>query len=301
MVRHIRGLLGKFGRPMIVCGQLVIHNHSIVLASLDNYHVYFRTQDGEILEVEGVESLLTNIIVEFERKYAQMRLGFKQEHVDLENSAIANVEASADMFTGAIVIRSALYREMSKLELHSHDVQLSAKQAELVREFAVEFIENYYHIYCTMFHRRIVAQHMPMQVKAHFVKGLFQPLIVETDLIRSPFKYGENEWIYALFKPCEVYLERKEHSVRKLNLSCLAMCDVARIYNTDVVTEMDKRQFLLLLCMSCLHVLDIERSVALTARYKRVYNSILATESGKNLMSQMINYAESSHRQLKVV
>jgi len=266
-----------------------------VVAYLENYRVCFKiTGLNQELSLEEATKAMDTYVKDFEEQFGGM-------NVTRNNTGKVDVISTTDLFTGAILVDTQLYRELLRTDLHDVDIQLTHRQEELVRAFASRHLVNYYQLYSVLFHRRIVAQHMSLPVKCHFVKGLFQPLLVETDGLPSPFRYGEHSYMYSVLRKNEEFLERREEGVRKLNLSCIAMCDIAQTFGAEVVKELDRRCFMLMLSLACLDVLDRDASIALSKRYGRTFNRIMGDRAAATLFSQMIKYARSAQTALKVV
>lgn len=259
MVAQLKGLLGKSPRPIVVCGRPLMDDRALITASLENYRVVFKnSRYGHIIDSGNGIARLHQAVQSFEEEFGGILQGYTRGTSD--NGDEVQVHACVDSFTGAVIIETDSYRELIKQRLHSSEMQLTVTQEVIVRKFAVRHLQNYCEIFTLLFNRRIVAQHMPIMIKCHMVKGLFQPLVVETVNLPSPFRYDENKWLYDVLRPSEVFLEHKEDGVRKLNFSCVAMCDIASAFNTRTIQELDRRSWVVMLTLICLSQLSQESS-----------------------------------------
>lgn len=297
MVAQLKGLLGKSPRPIVVCGRPLMEDRALITASLENYRVVFKnSRYGNTIDTETGVARLEKAVQLFESDFGSILQGY---HRGKGNDEEVQVHACVDSFTGAVIIETDAYRELIKQRLHSSEIQLSAKQEVLVRKFAVYHLQNYCEVFTLLLNRRIVAQHMPIIIKCHMVKGLFQPLIVETANLPSPFKYDENKWLYELLRASEVFLERQEDGVRKLNFSCIAMCDIATAFGTVPVQELDRRAFIVMLTLVCLSQLDQAASQETFKRFGYYTQRIRNGGPWRVLFDAMSNYAFSRNKSLK--
>ena len=237
MVKVLQGLLGKTKSPLILNGKLYCIKNNPVLVSLAKYTLEFRTaRDGELLDSDEQLGEMRRQLITMESSL----LGRELEWQDIHYTA------DVDTFSGAIVIRSAAYSQMFNPDNYELGIQHTPEVLEKLRKLMTDYINDYYVIFARLLSRRITAQHMPIQIRSHLVAGLFQPLVVSTKLIPSPMEFEWNRWYPDLFGDNNIYLERSTDTTRKLNISCIAMCDVADIFNTAVIFELDRKAFMLM-------------------------------------------------------
>ena len=294
MAVQLKGLLGKTPRPIIVNGKVICVGRSPVLASVHSFkEIYEVSGSNKELGEETGNLFIMQALRQFQTKYGEILQG--------TGYSSEEVQGRVDSFTGAIVVNSSAFQLLYEEEHHSANAQHTAKVRQLLRDFMAEYIADYYDTYIYFLNRRVAAQHMPSIVKAHFTHGLFQPLIVGTSEIKSPFLFDENIWLYDAFHSAEEHLERKEDNARKLNLSCIAMCDIASAMNTNIVRELDRREFMLMMCLCALSQLDQKASQELANKYGSVLQKIMGEKSRVELFSAMMKYATTARTSLKVV
>lgn len=281
MVKVLQGLLGKTKCPLILNGKLYCIRNNPVLVSLSKYTLEFRTaRDDELLDSDQqLEEMRSQLIAT--ESYLLGR--------DIEWANI-RYTADVDTFSGAIVIRSAAYSQMFNPENYELGIQHTPEVLEKLRKLMVDYISDYYAIFARLLSRRITAQHMPVQIRSHLVAGLFQPLVVSTKLIPSPMEFEWNRWYTDLFGDNNTYLERSADTTRKLNISCIAMCDVADTFDTPVIFELDRKAFMLMSMLLITTQIDEASGSALanTQQYtfrKLLYNPIEVARREGQLLS----------------
>lgn len=312
MVSLLKRLLGKSARPIIVCGKLFMDDRTMYLARLESWQVVFSTsRHGSFVEAVTYDHKLDAMVRDFEAHYGKLLQGYRSaedeerharflqgESSESVDSNIA-IHGSVDPFTGAVCLETDTYRELVAARNHELGKQFTSTQETLLREFTVKQLHDYYEIFINLLNKRLVAQHMPIMIKCHMVKGLFQPIIVETPNIVSPLRYGEALWLYSLLQPNEVFLERQDDGIRKLNLSCEAMCDIASTFGIDPVRELDRRQFMLMMCLTCLRRLDPDSAKEMYQRYGYFTRRIMESGGAARLFARMQDFARNTS--LKVV
>lgn len=296
MVSQLKGLLGKSGRPIIVCGKLFTADRLPFTIRLENWHTVFELPNySDVISVETCDKQLEKMVMDFERTYGRLFAGYR------ENSNEVQIFNFVDPFTGAVVVETQTYRELVDERLHDQSIRYTAEQERLARQFNVQQLQNYFEIYLNLMNRRLVAQHMPMLIKSHMVKGLFQPMIVETAGIISPFKYGENQALFGVLRPFETYLERKDESIRKLNFSCIAMCDIASAFGIQPIKELDRRNFMVMMTLAMLSKWSQDASQFFYQRYGYFTTRIRENSDEFALLTIMSNVAQGNNMGLKVV
>lgn len=266
-------LLGKVGRPIVLNGKLLCWEKSPILASRPNYSCEYRVAGKDIMmpAADG-DKLIEDSINEFAEKYGEILLGTGLNPKELLPPAL-------DSFTGAIVMETVLFHEISRRELHEGGSQFKRTVVDLLNKFVLEYTKNWYEIYLYLFNRRLLAQHMPYIVKGHFVSGLYQPLLVETPKIMSPLRYGENSWLYSIFSGYEEFLYLSGERDRKISLSAVAMCDICKIFKSTVMFELDRKLWVLMVELLLMLRLDAEEASAMTKMYSRLMSRILTNPS----------------------
>lgn len=316
MVSGLNVLLGKVGRPVVVNGKLLTQGKTPILISRPNYSREYRLTGAGYTPVNG-DAAIKKVVQEFTERYQQVIPGSDLEALQQFLPPVL------DSFTGAIVLETVLFHEMAKPELHDGTQQFQAGVYELLRAFVAEYTENWFEVYIYLFNRRIAAQHMPFSVRGHFVSGLFQPLMVETKQIISPLSFGENKWMYSVLQPYEEYLHLPGENDKRISLSCVAMCDIASVFGTVTMFELDRKLWVFLVVLMLLLCLEDSRSSAFANKYPRLFSQVLANprltlerqgrlltaEEQDNLshreyatlFAHMTNYAQTKDKQLKVI
>lgn len=284
MVAQLKGLLGKTNRPIVVNGKLLCMGRNLVAAHLSNYKLAFDVLGlNQDLSASFGELMINQEIRRFRDAYDEILNG-----TGLDADAL---DMSVDQFTGAVIIETPAYRELIKREMHETGRQYNHTMTALIRQFMVEYTVNWFDNYVYLFNRRIAAQHMPIMVRGHFVAGLYQPLIVGTKSLPSPLLYGANQWFYNLLSGGEEYLERSSDSTRKLDLSCVAMCDVADTFHTPVIYELDRKVWMLMVELVVLSKLSEEATSEVTKKYnflfrKALYNPLESSRSEGRMLTE---------------
>ena len=294
MAIQLKGLLGKTPRPIIINGKLLCEGRNPIRVYMSSFKEVYRVSGTQKeLTSEQAEEMINSAITEFRTKYDSVLVGTGYDPNE--------VSGTVDSFSGAIILNSKSFTVLASEENHRTGVQHTANVAALLKQFMVEYICNYYDIYVYLLNRRISAQHMPSIMKAHFTHGLFQPIIVSTADIKTPLAYDENAWMHHAFRSEEKYLERQEDGNRKLNLSCIAMCDIARIFNAPIVLDMDRKEFVLITLLCVLSQLDQTASQELSKKYSSTFSNVMNERSRVELFSAMMKYATKTRTALKVV
>ena len=293
MVTQLKGLLGKNKRPIVVNGELLKNGRNLVVACLNNYKVEF--------------SLLgtnTEWSVEKGTTFINERISkFVSDFGGILGKDIGADEATAyvDAFSGAVIIETLSYQALSAEHMHDRNVQHAPQVAQLLTRFLAEYTYNYMDIFVYLFNRRIAASHAPIITRGHFVAGLFQPLIVETKALRSPLSFGGNAWVLDIFAEQAEWLERSQDYARGLNLNCVASCDIASVFGVPVVTQMDRKNWMLMLELCLLTQLEKERGLQLRDWYGLIFNSIIESDAQRGLFAAMMDYTNKLRTGVRVV
>ena len=297
MVFQLKGLLGKSYRSIVICGKVFTLDKQMVVVRAENYHEYFVLAGRDSrLDTDRIYGLMSAAVHKFEQEF-----GVLLRPYDAENEENFGVTCSVDSFTGAIVIETFAYKELISKRLHNSDLQLSVKQAELIKKFAVSQWVDYYDLYCKLFNRRLLSQYMPYKIKSHFVAGLFQPLVVETELLPSPLTYGEASWLYSYLRTREVLLESRAETARKITITAISSYDIAQLFQCNIIREWDRKAFMFVLTIAALDQLDREAGVALTKQHKYTFNKIMNDQNTTNLLSNIMQYGLDINKSLRVV
>lgn len=259
-------LLGKAARPVVLNGKLLCVDKSPVLVSRSAYQVEYKVAGtGLYLPQERGEELIATQVSSFNDVYGEILNGTGMATTGFNPATI-------DSFTGAIILESKAFTEISRAELHDGTTQFQPRTAKLLRQFITEYTENWFEIYLYLFNRRISAQHMPFSVRSHFVAGLFQPLMIETKSLKSPLSYGENRWFYNIFREYEEFLTLSGDNDKRVSLSCVAMCDIANIFRAPVMFDLDRKVWVFIMELLLLKQLDDNSSHRMIQRYSRLFS-----------------------------
>lgn len=293
MVKLLKGLLGKTKKAVVVNGRLLSVDRKHVTAFMNNYRIEFEVMGtGQALNTDQGINLIVKELKEFNERYAG---------IVLDSQAQDYIEAFVDAYTGAVVIENTAYKMLYDRANHAVGVQCMAVHERYLRQFISEYTFNYMDSFVFLLNRRIAAQHMSMQVRGHFVAGFYQPLVVDTVGTASPFTFGEHAWFRQIFEPYEKHLEHTSDSNRKLELSCVASCDISAIFGCPVVPQLERDRWMFICLVVALSQLDKEQSLNLTRRYGRMFESIISDEGRKELMSRMMLYAEKARKAMRVI
>lgn len=266
MAVELSVLLGGVKRPVILNGQLLCVDRTPVLVSRPAYHVEYKLAGTDkYVSADDGEELIASKSAAFVRKYGDILSGTNSNPAEY-------LPASVDSYTGAIVLETKAFSEISRVDLHSGEFQLAKTTADLIKQFAAEYTENWFEIYLYLFNRRLSAQHMPYSVRSHLVAGLFQPLVVETRNILSPLRYGENQWFYNIFKEYEENLSLLGDNDKRISISCVAMCDIADIFRVPPMFNLDRNVWMFIVELLLLRQLNGEAAVQMTRRYPRLFS-----------------------------
>lgn len=256
---------GEKGNPVIYNGKLLMYGKRRVLVKSDrqgNFKPVFfvRAAKDEIINLttgEGMpnggedpetgaslrlnEAKLLDMTLEFDRKYAPV--WFR----DPASCTTDTIEASVDTCTGAIVLESELYRRTMEPEsFHRVDKAYKPEEIRVRAELLLEYIDNYYDIFTHLLNPRLNATSTPFYVKGHLVAGLFQPIRIATDKVRSPFDYpilspfssilnGKMEGLTDGLGNIETVLlpSAEENQPRGMHLTVASMYDFAHRFFVD--------------------------------------------------------------------
>lgn len=292
----LKSLLGKTKRPIVINGSLAkLGPRTPIFASLSGYSLVFETGGAYSVVVEK-EQMLTAIQAELNSWDAKYNL-----------PALVNAAESKDYlfrvdnFTGALIIQSPMFQVMSDVANHGQGKQQQQGVQNAFARFLADYTVDYFEVFLYLLNRRITAQHMPVKVKGYLVCGFFQPLIIETEYIKSPFSYPAYDWIIGMLAQRAVTLEHHADSNRRLDLTCIAMCDLAECFGLSLpVVELDKRVFLLMLSMTALSRLDMEKANSLGTQYKKLFAVAVSSPLEHAMRDQSKILTEEERRRLSL-
>ena len=101
------------------------------------------------------------------------------------------------------------------------------------------------------------------------------------------------------FSGREKYIERGSDYPRKLDLSCVAMCDIAEVFNTPVIRELDRKYFMFMSFIVVLDQLDKDYSNKLALKYPNMVERIRTTKELLALFVAMTAYANTARNSLQ--
>lgn len=277
MVRQLNGLISDtIKRPIVVNGKLVTYKGKLVRVQLSsNYKIVFtqRERNGDVEIHEDGDEILLPFAESFSKKYVNSGIA--------NQDSLSNYLASIDPFTQSIVLKSGLYEILldRNNERHLHDGQRIFAQEvnDSVKEFVKDLTVNYYELFTILLNRRLMGAHMSPIIKGHLVAGLFQPLVVQSTHLDSPFKLGEFDWFFKYLNELgtvEEYLERRRQTNRGLDLSVVSMYDLSQRFNTPIVRDMSRVHWMLMLCETLLLKVAPQGTAILQERYSSIHDSI---------------------------
>ena len=292
MVLRLKRLLGKTRRPIVLNGELLKYEGSVILASLKKYKVMLELSGREVeYDVDDFETLVDGKIAKFNEKYGSIVGDISDE----------DTTAGVDQFSGAIVVNTPVFRIPIEEHMHDVDAQFMPGVAEKVTAFLNEYTANYMDVYIYLLNRRVASTHAPIMTRGHLVEGLFQPLIVDTALIKSPFRFGPNKWLSDLFESDTVWLEHSGDHVRGVTVSCVAMCDIAKQFGVVPVKQLDRKHWMFMCELVLVSAVNKEDGVRLQRKYGAMFNKILDSQGSVELLAAMLNYANKTRKAIKVV
>lgn len=276
MVNQLNGLVsGKLRKPIIFNGKLLRDGDNIITVRRENYRVVMTAVGfgGSETIISDGDALLNAEADAFNSKYSILSSGSEEE--------LNQFSPTVDFFTGAIVIKNGLYEKLIDRydEMHFHDGkrQFQEETQKRIDTFTEELLMNYFDIYLHLLNKRLTASHMPQKIKGHLVAGLFQPIVVRTKQIDSPFQLGEFQWFHELLnnpEMCEIRLEGVQETTRGLELTVISMYDFSQKMNVSCAKELNKLYFQFILCRLLLSTLNSEGPDMMEQRYGRIYNKI---------------------------
>lgn len=112
-------------------------------------------------------------------------------------------------------------------------------------------------------------------VRAHFVHGLYQPLVIGTELVPSPFAYEECSWVERVYGRQSKTLESVA-SQRHVDIQCISMADIKdRLKLEFVVRDLNRRTFMFMLIYLSLAMLGSNALDEFSSRYAVLYQDAL--------------------------
>lgn len=296
----LKGLLGKTKRAIVVNGQLLKAEKRRVVVSLNRYRTeYALMGTSTVYSEEKGDKLILNRIAEFDQRYrimSDLKAVPSLNSPDEENQ----FEIYVDPYTGAIIIESPTYKALYSPHMHEIGVQHTPQVAEAVLSFVREYTINYMDLFLHLFSRRISSPYSPISTRCHFVAGFFQPLMVESSAIRSPFSFGQHKWFYDLFADEEKFLERSYDSSRKLNLSCVALCDIASKFNAKVIPEFKREVWMFMCLFTILNQIDKEDALQLRNAHDRLFQGIMEGADERLLLANMMQYVDRIRKAVRL-
>lgn len=296
----LKGLLGKTKRAIVVNGQLLKVDHRRVVVSLNRYRTeYALMGTSTVYEEEKGDKLILDKLAEFDLRYRIMAELKAVPTLD-SNGNENQFEIYVDPYTGAIIIESPTYKALYSPHMHEVGVQHTPQVAEAVLSFVKEYTINYMDLFTHLFSRRISSPYSPITTRCHFVAGFFQPLMVESSALRSPFGFGQHKWFYDLFVDEEKFLERSYDSPRKLNLSCVALCDIATKFGAKVIPEFKRENWMFMCLFTILNQIDKDAALQLRNEYGRIFQGIMDDEDMRLLLGNMMQYVDRIRKAVRL-
>lgn len=254
MATHLKGLLGKTGRPMLVNGKMLMRDHKVIYArkAVNAPIEFYHMSGNEVVFLEDGEALIKERLEEFDNKYA-VTLGRTPQ-------AYEDVDVTIEPFTGAVLVETETYKALLDEKEHEQGTQHTKQVEQALREFVIEYTMNYLDSYLYLFNRKLSAQFMPINVRAHFVAGLHQPIEIGTKRIPSPFLFKEHQWFRQLLGEREIFLEKSTDSPRQLTISCASIYDICALFGAPLQRELDRKVFMTMLNLTLLRALDTQAS-----------------------------------------
>lgn len=255
--------LGELPRSIIVNGQVVTHHNSLILVQNVKHKLQYLAPDKTVQDTATCDGLIRsmfkgNMYAECVNSSAQQAERFQQD---------------IDPFTGSVVIRSKGFINFQETCMSQQDPTLTREEKIFWSNLSNTYIRDYYETFRILLQRRL-GQKMPYHVRGRLVKGLYQPIVVATPYIVSPFAFPENEWFLDMFNgaidvPC-----KSSDNQRRLDLSCVSMWDYCRTLNTPIVQELDFKVFMLANCLALLsHSQNRTAANAFHAKYQHLIQS----------------------------
>lgn len=303
MEKLLKQLVGKKRKPLVVDGQLLCINRVPVMVELQHYSIcfYLRDKNTEVDRAEGTK-LMSDALATSMGYYAQMT--GKEAYKSPVLSGIV------DNFTGAIVITSNYFEQLLEISTTSDLAQCTAKQFETIIDFTANYTFNYYTVFLQLYSRRLISPQTPMIVRGHLIAGLFQPLEVSSAII-SPLVLTANKWFTEIFSSDEVRLPIETSVGKRLELSCVASCDIIeRIQfilqggaspRLRVVKKLDRRHWMFMVTLSLLRQLDGERMQLLVKYYGRIYKELGESEAEALLCADLVRCGDKIKSSIRSV
>lgn len=253
--------LGDSAHSIIVNGRLARFNNRILLVKNNNGYPCYFTKDGEDIDVDLGEDIL--------RKMMADNLYSVCVH---DNMAAAQMYTQEiDPFTRAVVLSGRGFKVFQEGCLSDEDLNLSAAEQTLWSNLSMSYVTDYFGVFRLLMSRSLTG-HMPNTVKGRLVKGLYQPIIVASPCIISPFSFPENRWFSELFGTAIDTPSKSNDNQRQLDLTCVSMYDYCTAFSSPVVTEMSMVAFMLI---NCLVLIARSGNRVAAQRFNQEYSKLL--------------------------
>lgn len=283
MVARLKELLGRKKSYIIVNGNLLCVNKSPLRIVKENYRLafYVGTNEDEYTARDGVE-IIKESISEFKERFDGILPNGIQNDV---------AEMAIDNYTGAVIITSASYRVLSDIAVHKKNIQHTEEVSAIMRDFVTYYTKEWMKIFVYLMNTRIASQSMRKAIRGRFIAGFYQPIVIDTPLIRSPFLFGENAWYLDLLGNYVEELESPADSGRKLRLNCVAMCDLAEVVGCQPVKELDRKHYMLIVLLNLLLKLNPDAPAELSSYWMTMFKNIAKNKDKVRLLSSISSTA----------
>lgn len=250
-----RELLGKTKSPIIINGKLLTSDRFIVCARKPEKAVEFLYTDSTQTEhpIANGKELIDKALADFMDRYAALNIKTDTDDVDV----------SICPYTGALIITSADYRFLSDTRRHDLSVHYEKQVRDLLNQFLFEEICNSFEIFYKILNPKLKRAQFPPMIKGHLVAGFYQPIICDTDYIKSAVRYPTfQSYISELLKYSKVLCSASDTTRKiKLNLTVIATADYCSILNMHVLPALQTQFFMLAVYYILAVIMDLRDPV----------------------------------------
>lgn len=286
-VSALKKVTSKDRRPVIVNGKLLFADKNPVVLFTSNFTVHSAIGLKDLKSPECSQdktgeflTMIERQLSEFERKYSVLNPRFTTQ------SGASTVYYDTDHFTNAIIIQSQTFTALTEHCLQADNTQYVSTAERLIQEFLTDYIVDYYSLYSILFTRRILSRHMSSETKGHLVAGLFEPLVVGTKLIPSPMLFTRNSWFMSMFNSDSTSVKqlasRTDSTASRLDLNCVAMCDISKVFSTPIVIDLHNRDWMFMALCGLMEALGqgtpSQRITQMMEAYPAVYARVLGDD-----------------------
>ena len=251
----LKGRLGKTKSALVVNGKVLLRNNYVLCARQPDRVVEFLYTDFQQQEiyVDSGNEIIEKALLDFDTKYGSLNIPIDAE----------DIQVTICPYTGCTVITSSIYRYLSNPDRHDLTVHYEQWVRDLLNQFVFDEICNSYELFVRIFNPKLKRGQFPPIIKGHLVAGFYQPLICDTEPLKSALHYPQfKPYILAFMPYSKVMCSARDTTKKmKLNLEVIATADYCKLLGMNVLPRVQSLHFMLAIYYMLSLIMDLRYPV----------------------------------------